>query len=101
MIKSKSEMRQGPIEIDLTGPDGNAYVLLGMARNFAKQIWAEDMVEREERLKDNAVRDMMGLPEMSADWMAKKICDEMMESDYENLLRVFDKYFGSFVILYR
>jgi len=101
MIKSRSEMRKGPIEIDLLGPDGNAFVLLGMARNFAKQIWEETLEEREDRLKDNAVREMMGLPGMSADHMAKKICDEMRESDYENLINVFDKYFGSFVILYR
>jgi hypothetical protein len=101
MIKSKSEMRRGPIEIDLTGPDGNAHVLLGMAKDFAKQIWREDLVEREERLKDNAVRRLMDLPEAGPNWMADKICAEMMESDYENLLNVFDKYFGSFVTLYR
>ena len=101
MIKSKSEMRKGPIEIDLTGPDGNAFVLLGMAKNFANQIWAETLEERDERLKDNAVRRLMDLPDVGPRWMADKICAEMMESDYENLLNVFDKYFGSFVILYR
>ena len=100
MIKSKSEMRSGPIEIDLTGPDGNAFVLLGMARNFANQIWAETLEERDGRLKDNAVRQLMDLPEVGPRWMADKICAEMTESDYENLLNVFDKYFGSFVILY-
>ena len=31
----------------------------------------------------------------------KKIREEMMSGDYENLLKVFDKYFGEFVTLYR
>jgi len=29
------------------------------------------------------------------------LVNEMMEGDYENLLEVFDKYFGDFVTLYR
>ena len=32
---------------------------------------------------------------------ASKIIEEMMSSDYENLLQVFDSNFGSFVILER
>jgi len=70
-IKKKSSKKR--IEIDLTGPDGNAFVLLGHAKNYSKQL---------------------DLP-----W--KKIQDEMTSGDYENLLQVFDKYFGSFVTLYR
>lgn len=101
MIKNRHELKGRPIEIDLSGPDGNAYVLMGYARSLAKQIFKEGMVEREERLKDNAIRELMDLPDMTSDWMTKQILDEMMESDYENLLEVFDKYFGSFVILYR
>jgi hypothetical protein len=72
MIKKK-ENKRGPIEIDLTGPDGNAYVLLGYAKNFAKQL----------------------------DLDFNKIREEMTSGDYENLLEVFDSYFGSFVIMYR
>ena len=72
-IKSIKDKKQYPIEIDLTGPDGNAFVLLGKAKNFAKQL------------------------ELDGD----KIVDEMTSGDYENLLEVFDKYFGSFVTLYR
>jgi hypothetical protein len=72
MIKKKEDKR-GPIEIDLTGPDGNAYVLLGYAKNFAKQL----------------------------DLDFNKIREEMTSGDYENLLEVFDSYFGSFVIMYR
>ena len=61
------------IEIDLTGPQGNAFFLLGTARNLAKQL---------------------GLN-------SSEILDEMKSGDYENLLEVFDSYFGDFVTLYR
>lgn len=61
------------MELDLTGPDGNAFVLLGIASRLAKQL---DL--------DN-----------------KKIHAEMTSGDYENLVNVFDKYFGDYVILYR
>ena len=36
MIRKKQENKQ--IVIDLTGPDGNAFVLLGMANDFGKQL---------------------------------------------------------------
>ena len=72
MIRNKIS-NEGPLVIDLTGPDGNAFVLLGYAKKFAKQLnFDED-----------------------------KIIDKMTEGDYENLLKVFDRYFGSFVILER
>ena len=72
MIKRKIK-RTGPIEIDLTGPDGNAFVLLGYAGQFAKQL----------------------------DLDGAAICTEMMSGDYENLVAVFDKHFGDYVTLYR
>jgi len=72
MIREKKE-KTGPIVIDLTGPDGNAFALMGYASNFAKQL---------------------GLDK-------EKIINEMMSGDYENLLQVFDGYFGSFIILER
>ena len=36
-IKSKSEM-SSEITVDLTGPDGNAFALIGLAQNLAKQL---------------------------------------------------------------
>ncbi len=36
-IKYK-KMKTGPVEIDLTGPDGNAFVLIGTASKLAKQL---------------------------------------------------------------
>ena len=72
MIRKKQKT-YGPIVIDLTGPDGNAFVLLGKAKGFAKQL------------------------ELDGD----KIVDEMTQSDYEHLVETFDKYVGKFVILER
>jgi len=71
MIKSKQE--KTGIEIDLTGPDGNAFFLIGTASNLAKQLG----------LDRNSIK------------------EEMMKGDYENLVNVFDKHFGQFVTLYR
>lgn len=65
--------KQNGISIDLTGPQGNAFYLLGTANNLAKQL---------------------GLN-------GKEIMEEMKSSDYENLINVFDNYFGSIVTLYR
>jgi len=66
-------MKTGPVEIDLTGPDGNAFVLIGTASKLAKQLGLD----------------------------GKAIQSEMMSGDYENLINVFDKHFGEFVTLYR
>ena len=62
--------------IDLTGPDGNAYYILGTAMNLCKQI------------------------DLSSS-RTKEILDEMKSSDYENLIKVFDKYFGKLIDLER
>lgn len=71
MFRDKTVARE--IIIDLTGPDGNAFALMGYANRFAKQL---------------------KLP-------SEKITSEMMEGDYEHLLQTFDKYFGDYVILER
>ena len=74
-IKSIETKKQFPIEIDLTGPDGNAYALMAYAKRFATQL----------------------------EWKDKgaAFINEMMEGDYEHLLKVFDNAFGEFVTLYR
>ena len=71
--KKQAASLKRPIIIDTTGPDGNAYVLLGYAKSFSKQL--------------------------DLDW--DKIYNKMTSGDYENLIEVFDRYFGSFVILER
>ena len=70
MIKKKPSRG---IEIDLTGPDGNAFVLMGYAIRLAREL----------------------------DMDAEPILNEMRSGDYENLIQVFDRYFGDFVILER
>jgi hypothetical protein len=75
-IRNIKEKPGTPIEIDLNGPDGNAYVLIGLAKNLSKQLrYDHDRTER--------------------------IVDEMTLSDYEGLLYTFDREFGSFVTLWR
>jgi hypothetical protein len=59
--------------IDLRGPEGNAFALLGYAKSLAKQ------------LEKNS----------------KKILEEMMSGDYENLVNVFEREFGDYVTLSR
>ena len=69
----RKDRKQGLRVIDLTGPDGNAYVLMARATQYAKQLNLD----------------------------GKAIVKEMMEGDYENLIQVFEKYFGDYVILER
>jgi len=71
MIREKKVNRE--LVIDLTGPEGNAFVLLGYAKRFAKQIGLD----------------------------GDAIVEEMKSGDYENLIEVFDNHFGDFVILER
>lgn len=71
MIKTKRKTSK--IEIDLTGPQGNAFFLLGTGSKLAKQL---------------------GL-----DW--NFISQEMQSGDYDNLIQVFDRHFEAFVTLYR
>ena len=73
MIREKQQ-HSGPIIIDLTGPDGNAFALLGLANRLGKQL------------------DFKEIP---------RILEEMQAGDYEHLLQVFDEHFGDFVILER
>ena len=69
----KKPKSNGKIEIDLTGPDGNAFAILGLAKRLCREF---------------------GIP-------FKPLADKMTSGDYENLLKVFDDKFGSVVIMYR
>lgn len=73
MIVAKENKPTKTIEIDLTGPEGNAFVLIGYAGKWAKQLGLD----------------------------SKAIQAEMMSGDYENLLNVLEKYFGEYIILYK
>jgi hypothetical protein len=59
--------------IDLTGPGGNAYYLLAHATRISRQLGLD----------------------------SETILDQMRAGDYENLVQVFDRYFGDYVILER
>ena len=93
-IKSKDEMPARPIEIDLTGPDGNAFVLIGLARKLWKQLHKEE----EDAVKE-VMTDLLG--EKNPPKLIDTIIEEMMSGDYENLIKVFDREFGKYVTLYR
>ncbi len=73
MIKDISELKNKKTIIDLTGPNGNAFVLLGLARKYSKKL--------------------------GKDW--EKIEEKMTSDDYDNLIKIFDENFGEFVELYR
>ena len=76
-IKSiKEKPRSAPIEIDLTGPEGNAFCLLGIAQNLCGQLGYD-------KLK------------------TERILREMRLTDYEGLLYTFDREFGTLVTMWR
>jgi hypothetical protein len=72
MIRNKKHTSE--IVIDLTGPQGNAFSLLALTKNFGKQLGMSDSY-------------------------IKEIQAKMTSGDYENLIQVFDNEFGSIVIL--
>jgi len=71
MIKQKKQ--SNGIEIDLSGPQGNAFYLMGTAMKLCKQLGYD----------------------------SKPVIDDMKAGDYDNLISVFDKHFGDFVTLYK
>jgi hypothetical protein len=73
MIVDKKKRVKSKLEIDLSGPDGNAYVLMGIAQKWAKQLGLD----------------------------SKAVTADMMSGDYEHLLSVMEKHFGDHIIMYR
>jgi len=76
MIKEKSQRKYEKQVIDLQGTQGNAFVLLGKAKDLHRQL-----------------KNVIQLPDI------KTIQSEMTSSSYDNLILVFDKYFGEYVDL--
>lgn len=73
MIRKKNRDK---IYIDLTGPDGNAFSLLSRVAKLGRSIgWDQKKID--------------------------SIITEMRSGDYENLVQIFDREFGDFVILER
>lgn len=73
MIIRKEKKKEKRMEIDLNGPEGNAFFLLGRGKGLAEQL--------------------------GKDWA--DISKRMKSGDYENLIKVFDEEFGDYVVLYR
>ena len=71
-IRNVSELATDKIQIDLTGPDGNAFHLLGQAKRLCR--------------------------ELNKDYDTVRA--RMIESDYANLIKVFDKEFGDYIDLF-
>ena len=59
--------------IDLTGPQGNAFYLLGLASKLCRQIGIDEAL----------------------------VLDDMKNGDYEHLITRFDTYFGNVIDLER
>jgi len=76
-IRCRSEKpNNDKIEVDLSGPNGNAFVLLKLAGNLCNRLGYDQ--DRKER-----------------------ILDEMRLTDYEGLLYTLDREFGDYIILWR
>lgn len=76
MIRCRTEKPPQKLEIDLSGPDGNAYVLMAYADRWGKQLgWSTHKI--------------------------KCIIDEMKLTNYEGLLYTFDREFGAYVTIWR
>ena len=61
-----------PLVIDLTGPQGNAFYLMGFVQKNARKFGLD----------------------------SSAILAEMKSGDYENLVQVFDKYFGELSLIH-
>ena len=73
MIRNKRKNAK-PV-IDLTGPQGNAYYLMGVVLKTFRQSGASELGE--------------------------SIVEEMKKGDYEHLIKTFDLYLGEHFILER
>lgn len=76
MIRPREERPAKPVEIDLSGPYGNAMHLVGLAG-----VWGRDLGYTEARIK--------------------AIQRVMLMGDYEGLLKILDREFGQHVIFWR
>ena len=76
MIKSRDELENRKIEIDLHGKNGNAMYLLSLVEVIGKQLNIPTEVR-------------------------KDIKSVMMMGNYEDLIKTFDIWFGDYVILYK
>ena len=75
-IRPVQELATEKLQIDLTGPSGNAFALLGLATRYSRDLGYDIQAQQD-------------------------LLDDMKSGDYENLIQVFDSHFGEYVDLYR
>jgi hypothetical protein len=72
-FKDADELNESRPYIDWSGPEGNAFVIMGRAQGFAEQLGLD----------------------------SDAILKEMKAGNYEHLVETFEKYFGEYVDIYR
>jgi len=76
MIRPRSEMPPRGIEIDLSGPDGNAFALMAYAQKIGKALgYSQSRIDA--------------------------IITVMKLTTYEGLLHTFDDEFGDYVVMWK
>jgi hypothetical protein len=73
-IHSREELKEKRPQIDLSGPQGNAFCLMGLAKKYAKDL-GKDGEAIQKRMQSGG--------------------------NYESLVKVFEEEFGEYVDLYR
>ena len=73
MIRDREEQPRKQREIDLSGPEGNAFCIMGYAQRWGKQLGLD----------------------------TELILAEMQSGDYDNLIKVFDDHFGEYVTIWK
>lgn len=76
MILNKEDKKVKMLEIDLTGPMGNARQLISLAGDLGRQLG----------LNKHIIKDIQNV---------------MMLGSYDDLIKTFDIWFGEYVILYK
>lgn len=71
-IKQKLQQKVPRIEIDLTGPQGNVFVLIATAKRLARQVSVD----------------------------SDKVVKRMMRGSYSDAINIFDSAFGDYVTLF-
>lgn len=71
----RQKRKTDKLVIDLTGPQGNAFYLIGVVQTTFRRSGASELGD--------------------------KIVEEMTSGDYEHLIETFDKYLGDHFILER
>ncbi|MEZ9900195.1 hypothetical protein AB4332_03700 [Vibrio breoganii] len=70
-IKEKLQQKIPKVTLDLSGPDGNIFVVIGLAQNLAHQLGYD----------------------------SEKVIGQMKQGNYKHAINVFESYFGDYVDL--